>query len=224
MFAKYNALLKTHPYKTNMFTSGVLFGLGDGMAQYLFPHPHEDLTEPSYNYARTLRAAVYGTFFFAPCSVAWHGKKLPTILNPFVSARSRMTLLPKRLNIYDNLFRLTLDQLFVPALVWIPMYNIVMTTLAMHENPLALAREKLQNNWWNVLKANWTVWPLFHVLNLFFVPVHLRIFTANLWSVAWNSFLSFVHNTSGHGKGSGKLIEELVDIEDELEEQTMVYS
>ena len=46
----------------------------------------------------------------------------------------------------------------------------------------------------------------------------------NIWSIGWNCFLSFVHNTGGHGKGSGKVLEEIVDIETADEEQTMVYS
>ena len=35
--------------------------------------------------------------------------------------------------------------------------------------------------------------------------------------------LSFVHNTKGHGRGSGRKIEELLDIEDDAQEITMVY-
>jgi len=167
---------------------------------------------------------IYGSVFFAPISVKWTTKTLPHIHSPFLSAlrRSRMSL--RRIEIYDNLFRLTLDSLLMPSLVWIPMYNTVMSALALHEDFLDVAAEKLRNNWWNVLKANWTVWPPLQLVNLFFVPVHLRIVVANVWSIGWNCFLSFVHNTLGHGKGSGKILEELVDIETADEEQTMVYA
>ncbi|EDK39900.2 hypothetical protein PGUG_03998 [Meyerozyma guilliermondii ATCC 6260] len=218
----YSSLFKKHPFKANMTSTGIFFGTGDALAQLLFPHKDGD--ESEFNFQRTLRAMIYGSCFFAPMGVLWYGRKLPSLKNPFLSATHRQQWSQKKVNAADILYRVGLDQLFVPALVWIPMYNIVMTTLAMHEHPLEVAAEKLRNNWWNVLKANWTVWPIFQLASFTLIPVHLRIVCANVWSVGWNCFLSFAHNTPGHGKGSGHVIEELVDIEDSEQEQTMVYS
>ncbi|KAG7192663.1 uncharacterized protein KQ657_001443 [Scheffersomyces spartinae] len=217
-----------------MVTTGVLFATGDILAQAMFPHvDHLDNDNPeehkdtslwtTFHYPRTLRAMIYGSFFFAPISVMWQTRKLPLIKNPFIH-RYRQIWPHSKIHFYDSTWRLSIDQLFMPSLVWIPLYNTVMTVLALHDNPLHLAKEKLENNWWRVLKASWTVWPAFQFANLMWTPVHLRIVAANLWSVGWNCFLSFVHNTKGHGKGSGKKLEELVDIETDDEEQTMVYS
>jgi protein Mpv17 len=225
-FRFYNGLLATHPYKTNMVCTGIFFGTGDCVAQYFFPHrdhEHGDIVT-GYNWQRTVRAWTYGTFFFAPCAVLWYGKTLPKIKNPFLSAQRRAKMSEKRETMADVVFRVALDQMFVPALVWIPMYNTVMLTLAMHEHPLDVAMDKLNRNWWTVLKANWTVWPAFQLVLFLFIPVHLRVVCANLYSVCWNCFLSFVHNTPGHGKGTDHRIEALVDIEDEAQEVTMVYS
>lgn len=209
-----------------MFTTSVLFGAGDCLAQGLFPHHvDDDLNKPTeFHSDRLVRAMIYGCFFFAPVSVKWTTKTLPFIHSPFLSATKRATKSFLSINVHDNLYRLVVDSLFMPSIVWIPMYNIVMSALALHDDPLAVAREKLENNWWNVLKANWTVWPPLQLVNLFFVPIHLRIVVSNVWSIGWNCYLSFVHNTLGHGKGSGHLIEELVDIETADEEQTMVYA
>lgn len=223
-----------------MITTGIFFGAGDIIAQSFFPHKtiHTEITErgdtreveiiSEYAYPRTLRAMIYGSLVFAPISVLWHGKTLPKIKNPFISLFRRNKMhenpkLRKRLHFYDTVFRLGLDQLIFPGLVWIPLYNTVMVTLALHENPLDVVRQKLQNNWWNVLRASWTVWPGFQLFNLYFIPVHLRIVCLNIWATGWNAFLSFVHNTKGHGKGSGHKLEELVDIEDDQQEITMVY-
>ena len=228
IFHAYNRLLKVHPFKTNMLTTGFFFGTGDAVAQKLFPHKTDNDEVEPYNVPRSLRAITYGGIFFAPISVLWHGKTLPFLKNPLVSVLRRKAMqespkLKTRLHLYDTLFRLAIDQLFFPAIVWIPLYNIVMVTLSLHEHPLDEAFDKLHNNWWNVLKASWTVWPAFPMLNLFFIPVHLRIVAANIWSTGWNAFLSFVHNTKGHGKGSGRRVEEIVDIEDDQHEVTMVY-
>lgn len=226
MFRRYNELLKKHPFRTNMVTTGILFGTGDAVAQHFFPHqvPDDPDYVSHYNFQRTLRACIYGSVFFAPCAVMWYGRKLPTIKNPFMSAARRAKMLPKREELGDVVFRVALDQLFVPGLIWIPMYNIVMSALALHEHPLDVAIAKLEKNWWNVLKASWTVWPVFQLFSFIFVPVHLRVLASNFWSIGWNCFLSFVHNTPGHGKGTGHKIEELVDIEDDAEETTMVYN
>lgn len=205
-----------------MATTGILFGLGDGMAQFLFPVYNEN-GETEYNKQRTLRAMTFGFFIHAPINVKYSIKTLPKLRNPMID-KYRSIWSAKKIHFFDSLFRVTIDQLFVPGLMWIPLYNISMCHLAMHENPMELAMDKLRNNWWTVLKASWTVWPAFQMFNLMFVPVHLRIFCANIWSVGWNCFLSFIHNTLGHGKGSGHKIEELVDIQDEEQEITMVYS
>lgn len=225
-FRLYNRLLKTHPYKTNMVGSGMFFGTGDLLAQYLFPHQEDENGEKqaSFHYDRTIRAMIYGCFFFGPVSVKWTTKTLPFITSPFLSAARRSTMRPTSIYIHDNLFRLVVDGLFLPSLVWIPMYNTVMSALALHPDFLDVAEEKLRNNWWNVLKANWTVWTPLQLFNLFCVPVHLRIVVSNVWLIGWNCFLSFVHNTGGHGKGSGHILEEIVDIETADEEQTMVYA
>lgn len=226
LFHLYNGLLKTHPYKVNMIGSGFFFATGDVLAQYLFPHHiDDDLDKPTeFHFLRTLRAMVYGMCFFGPISVKWHTKTLPFFKNPFLSSLRRTQMKPRLINIHDNLFRLAVDTLIMPGFVWIPMYNTVMSVLAFHSDPFTVAANKLQNNWWNVLKSSWTVWVPLQLVNLFFVPIHLRIVIANVWSIGWNCFLSYVHNTKGHGKGSGKLLEELVDIESADEEQTMVYA
>ncbi|CAI5757706.1 unnamed protein product [Candida verbasci] len=241
IFHRYNELLKRHPFKTNMVSTGLFFGFGDAIAQSCFPHKFtkEEKDEKTgftkqvevvadYSIDRTLRALVYGSFFFAPLSVIWHGKTLPKIKNPFINfnRRNQMRNDPlqyPRLHLYDTLFRLSIDQLFIPGLIWIPLYNTVMVILAQHHDPFTVIKNKLETNWWTVLKASWTVWVPFQLLNLYFVPVYLRIVCSNIYAVGWNSFLSFIHNTKGHGKGSGKKIEELVDIEDDSNLTTMVY-
>lgn len=240
LFHRYNEILRKYPFRSNMITTGIFFGLGDFFAQKLFPHKtiHKEVNDKGeiveteqvtgYVFDRTTRALIYGTFFFAPISVLWHGKTLPKIKNPLINIfkRKKMEQIPhekKKLHFYDSVFRLGVDQLIFPGLIWIPLYNTVMVLLAQHENPFDVISNKLHNNWWTVLQASWTVWPGFQLFNLYFIPVHLRIVALNIWATGWNGFLSFVHNTKGHGKGSGRKIEELLDIEDDAQEITMVY-
>lgn len=224
-FQVYNRILKTHPYKANMFTTGMFFGVGDCLAQVLYPHHiDDDENKPTeYNPYRTLRACIYGSCFFGPLSTKWQTRILPSIRNPLITRARRARLSDRQQFFRDNLFRLSIDALVMPGLVWIPLYNTAMSTLALHDDPLMVAKEKLQANWWNVLRASWIVWLPLQVFNLFFVPVHMRVVLANIWSIGWNCFLSFCHNTKGHGKESGRVLESIVDIETADEEQTMVY-
>jgi protein Mpv17 len=44
-------------------------------------------------------------------------------------------------------------------------------------------KEKLENNWWNALKANWNIWPAVQLVNFRFVPLDMRIVVVNIISV-----------------------------------------
>lgn len=210
-------LLKKYPYRTNMFTSGLLFGTGDCLAQFLFPHEDENGNKSKYDYYRTLRTVSYGSIFFAPIAVKWYSKTLPFLRNPFISLKNRSIWSSRRITTFDNAFRVGIDQLFFPGLIWIPMYNVVMSTLAMNEKPLEVAREKLEKNWWNILKTSWSVWPIFQIISFTFIPIHLRIVCSNVCSIGWNCFLSFVHNSKTHF--DSKFLEEI----HELDETTVNY-
>ena len=59
----------------NSLGCGLFFTMGDYVAQSLFPkEPDQPL-----DYHRIMRAGIYGSCFFAPISVLWHGKTLPKI-------------------------------------------------------------------------------------------------------------------------------------------------
>ncbi|ODV80676.1 putative ethanol metabolism and heat shock tolerance protein [Suhomyces tanzawaensis NRRL Y-17324] len=231
IFRAYNDLLLRRPFITNMCSTGLFFGIGDLMAQHFFPVKTVDedgVEEPlPFNLARTQRAVIYGFCVFGPVSVVMQRKILPRIFNPFLSKARRLAMeqapkLKKRLLFYDVLFRVFIEQC-AAGLLYIPMYNTVMTVLAGHENPLQLTAERLRQNWWTVYKASWLMWPGFQMFNLYFLPAHYRIVAVNVWSINWTGFLSFIHNTSGHGKGSGHRLEEILDIQDDDQELTMVY-
>ncbi|RCK55067.1 Protein SYM1 [Candida viswanathii] len=224
LFHRYNELLKRRPWITNSLGCGIFFTIGDYAAQSLFPK------EPDLplDHKRMIRAGLYGSCFFAPISVLWHGKTLPKLKNPFINLfhRKKMEQVPamrKKLHFYDSVFRMGIDQLIFPGFVWIPLYNTVMVILAGRDDPFQVIQDKLYNNWWRVLSANWTVWPGFQLFNLYFIPVHLRIVALNVWATGWNTFLSFVHNTKGHGHGSGHRLEEIVDIDDDEQEFYVFY-
>lgn len=234
VFHRYTALVKKYPYRVNALTSGLLFGLGDYVSQRLFPdanlHHHDPEAHPAvnmfklarfdthdtpYNYQRTLRAVVYGLVVFSPLATWWQTRMLPRIHFPMLAFRrqymSATTQRQLRLHIYDTMARLFVDQMTMPSLVFIPLYNFCMVAMAGYDHPFAVTREKLEKNWWNVLKASWTVWGGFQLALLLWIPVHLRVLAANFWQVGWLSFLSYCHNSKHHSK----LLDELVEVNDQ---------
>lgn len=61
------------------------------------------------------------------------------------------------------------------------------------------------------------------VNKFFYIPVHLRIVAANICSVGWNCFLSYLYNGKAHGDHQKEeILDHLVDPDEEIEETTMV--
>ena len=55
-------------------------------------------------------------------------------------------------------------------------------------------KQKLETTWWPALKANWMVWPAVQFVNFSFLPLQYRLFFANIVSIGWNSYLSWVNS------------------------------
>lgn len=211
IFRKYNRLLQEHPFKTNMVSSGIFFFIGDCIAQRYFADDRqkEEFKQKGLDLQRSARAITYGSFFFAPVGVIWYGRALPNVKNPFLSEHSRQTWSYTMRHGADSFYRTIVDQLIAPGFIWIPMYNTVHTFLSFPEHPVEEVKDRLQRNWWKILSTSWCVWPSFQLLNLFFVPPHIRTASTNLISIFWNCFLSSNFNKKHHLAGTEALIEPL---------------
>jgi protein Mpv17 len=53
---------------------------------------------------------------------------------------------------------------------------------------------KLRNSYWEVLKANWKIWPAVQCLNFSIVPLQYRLLFVNIVSLGWNAYLSVAAN------------------------------
>lgn len=187
----YKHLLTKRPHTTNAVMTGSLFGIGDIAAQLLFSHseyPSSDKYDivsddyvrflDSYDYLRTLRAITYGSLIFS-----FIGKKWYNILHYNVRFSNMHNSHWK-----NQLLRVSVDQLlFAP--ISLPFYFGCMTI--MEGQPIAVAKQKLEVEWWNTLKVNWTIWPLFQTINFSFIPVQHQLLVVNLMAIFWNAFLSY---------------------------------
>lgn len=166
-FAKYNQLLATRPLITNVITTGFLFGAGDALAQSI------ERKESGFDGTRLSRAVIYGAVIFAPLGDRWY-----RLLNGVKVGKSKAV---------NTAARVGLDQLVFAPLIGIPLYYSAMT--AMEGGTTQNVKQKLGDNWWKTLTANWTVWPAVQTVNFAFVPVQLRLLVVNLISIVWNCYL-----------------------------------
>lgn len=186
---RYNAKLAARPLLTQSVTTAVLFATGDVTAQQLV----EKRGLAKHDVTRTGRMALYGgcecpaaarpgaphrmltgAGFFGPVATTWFG----------ILAR-RVTLRNARL---ETLARVACDQtLFAPVMI-----GAFLSSMAAMEG--ASPKERLETKWWPALQANWMLWPFVQFVNFTFLPLQHRVLFANVISIGWNSYLSWVNS------------------------------
>lgn len=110
---------------------------------------------------------------FGPAATTWFG-----FLSRNVNVRNRKL---------ETLARVACDQLlFAPVAI-----GVFLSSMATMER--ASVKERLDNVWWPALKANWMLWPFVQVVNFTFLPLQHRVLFANIVSIGWNCYLSWVN-------------------------------
>lgn len=175
ILALYEGVLKRHPKKTNAIVTGTLFGLGDAIAQLVFSNDDKDV---KYDYARTARSVIYGSMVFSFIGDKWF---------KFLNNKVNLPNVPH--SKWSNvLYRVGVDQLSFAPLV-IPFYFGCLTL--MEGKSLGVAKQKIEDRWWDTLKTNWAVWPAFQLINFSVVPLQHRLLAVNCIAVFWNTYLSY---------------------------------
>ncbi|KAH7001684.1 putative integral membrane protein, Mpv17/PMP22 family [Ilyonectria destructans] len=169
-FRWYSAKLAARPLLTQSVTTAVLFATGDITAQQLVQKRGLE----KHDMIRTGRMALYGGFVFGPAATTWFG-----VLARNVNVRN------KRL---ETLARVACDQLlFAPVMI-----GVFLSSMATMEG--ASVKERLDKTYWPALSTNWMVWPFVQMINFTFLPLQHRVLFANVVSIGWNSYLSWVNS------------------------------
>ncbi|SPO02164.1 related to glomerulosclerosis protein Mpv17 [Cephalotrichum gorgonifer] len=186
----YRGVLASRPILTQSVTTGLLMATGDIIAQQGFEKKGRN-----HDAVRTARMTGYGAFIFGPAAANWY-----RFLNRYVVLGNKNT---------EIAARVVLDQgLFSPAAVGV--FLGTMGVLEGRQDPGA----HVQEHYWQVLKANWMVWPAFQVVNFKFIPTEHRLSFANVVAIGWNCYLSYANS---HKKDEVKEgVKELVRKEAEM--------
>ncbi|KAM4058103.1 peroxisomal protein [Hirsutella rhossiliensis] len=170
LFRWYNGKLASRPLLTQSVTTAVLFATGDITAQQLV----DKRGIKGHDLTRTGRMALYGGFVFGPVATTWFG---------FLARRVNFS--NRRI---ETLARVACDQtLFAPVMI-----GVFLSSMATMEG--ASPKERLQRTWWPALQTNWMVWPFVQIVNFTFLPLQHRVLFANIISIGWNCYLSWVNS------------------------------
>ncbi|KAI5818555.1 hypothetical protein BZA77DRAFT_386160 [Pyronema omphalodes] len=187
IFRAYQRQIANHPFRTGAITSGFLFGMGDVIAQQGI----EKKGIHHHNFAATARMAAYGSCVFGPAAVGWY-----KVLEKYIVIKNRPNI--------EMISRVAADQLiFAP--IGIAVFFASMATMEGID-----PQEKLAESWWVALRANWNVWPAVQLVNFRFVPLEMRVLFANVISVGWNSYLSWLNSLQSNKKASPSLEPEVI--------------
>lgn len=131
-----------------------------------------------YDYLRTIRAVTYGSLIFSFIGNKWY---------KFLHYKVKFPDIPNS-HWKNQLLRVSVDQLlFAP--ISLPFYFGCMTL--MEGQSIDVVKRKLADEWWNTLKVNWTIWPLFQTINFSLIPLQHQLLAVNLVAIFWNTFLSY---------------------------------
>ncbi|KAL4919074.1 protein sym1 [Aspergillus aurantiobrunneus] len=170
MLRWYQAKLAKQPILTASFTSAVLFGAGDTLAQQAVDRRGLE----KHDLARTGRMALYGGAVFGPAATLWFG-----FLQRHVVLKNAKATIAARVAVDQGLFTPTHLTCFL-------------TSMAVMEgiDPI----EKWKSSFLPSYKANLTIWPMVQGINFAFVPLELRVLVVNVISLGWNCILSVINS------------------------------
>ncbi|KAL9969087.1 hypothetical protein ACROYT_G021254 [Oculina patagonica] len=172
-FTWYNEMLDKYPIRTKCITSGVLYGVGDYIAQKATG------SQNSINDKRLLRAAIYGSIIMAPLAHV-HFNFLEWLVVKKIAARA--SLVP--------FVKMFFDQFGYWSPIITAVYHVSMG--AMEGLSYNDTMERLKELYWPTLKACWMIWPMVMVVNFKFVPIAHQLNFCLAVSLVWATILSVI--------------------------------
>lgn len=173
----YSGALKKSPLLTKACTSLVGFMLGDLIAQHVGSSHHE-----SMDVLRVLRLGAYGLCLDGPLGSMWYDW-LEANVNPTNPTSTSSVLI-----------KTALDQV-VYASFGTALFFATITTLEGHPGAVP---DVVAAKFFPTLAANYTIWPIAHMVNFRWVPSQYRLLYNNVVSIGWLALLSVIaHSHSG---------------------------
>ncbi|KAL1823374.1 hypothetical protein ACET3Z_010152 [Daucus carota] len=182
----YEEALKTNPVLAKMMISGVVYSLGDWIAQCVEGKP---LFE--FDRTRMFRSGLVG--FTLHGSLSHYYYQFCETLFPFQD----WWVVPAKV---------AFDQT-VWAAVWNSIYYIFLGLLRL-ESPISIFSE-LKASFWPMLTAGWKLWPFAHIITYGVIPVEQRLLYVDCVELIWVTILSTISNEKSEARISEAPDEEI---------------
>eukprot|EP01018_Ginkgo_biloba_P022199 Gb_00884 [translate_table: standard] len=173
----YEEALKTNPVLAKMVISGVVYSLGDWIAQCYEGKP---LFE--FNRIRMFRSGLVG--FSLHGSLSHYYYHLCEALFPFQD----WWVVPAKVAFDQTIW----------AAVWNSIYYVVLGLLRF-ESPANIFGE-LRATFWPLLTAGWKLWPFAHLITYGVIPVEQRLLWVDCVELIWVTILSTYSNEKSEAR------------------------
>jgi hypothetical protein len=201
----YITKLDTHPITTKGITSGLISGSGDLLCQSIIANKRKETTSTTheFDWMRTLRFTILGSFLVAPTVHLWYGMLMRRIPGTGVSAIAK---------------RLFCDQgLFAP--LFTPTFIATLTVLEHLSSPLGQNHnqeqqhdaqnnnddnsnqhnsdlythltDRFKNDVPDAILVGWSMWVPSMAVMFAVVPVKFQVLYSNCVGFVWNAYLSW---------------------------------
>jgi len=201
LWRRYSESVLRRPLLTKAATAAAIFFVSDTAAQYVVRDVGEEDGVESEEFvwdgSRALSGSAFGIVATAWLHYWWN------LLEVVAEARVPVA----RYRLANAAVKVLIDQ-SVGAPMYVYTYYAVTnflrrladetdptagdTTARAWKDTNAKAREML----WPTMARHWTVWPLVHSLNFYFVPLHHRVLVQNAALVGWSGYLSYLNNNA----------------------------
>ncbi|KAJ1691692.1 hypothetical protein LUZ63_015847 [Rhynchospora breviuscula] len=175
----YEEALKANPVLAKMMISGIVYSLGDWIAQCYEGKPLFD-----FDRARMFRSGLVG--FTLHGSLSHYYYYICEALFPF----DDWWVVPAKV---------AFDQTIWSA-IWNSIYYLVLGLLRM-ESPLTTFSE-LKATFWPMLTAGWKLWPFAHLITYGVIPVEQRLLWVDCVELVWVTILSTYSNEKSEARNS----------------------
>ncbi|GER32156.1 peroxisomal membrane 22 kDa family protein [Striga asiatica] len=184
----YQNCLSNHPVKTQVISSGVIWGFGDVVAQVVtqsttrahHSKTHDADNELKINWRRVASTTLFGLGFIGPVGHFWY-EGLDRII------RVRLKLRP-------NSFRFVATKVAADGIIFGPIDLLVFFTYMGFASgkTSAQVKEDVKRDFLPALILEGGVWPAVQVANFRFIPVRYQLLYVNFFCLLDSCFLSWV--------------------------------
>lgn len=173
----YEEALKTNPVLAKMMISGVVYSIGDWIAQCVEGKP---LFE--FDRTRMFRSGLVG--FSLHGSLSHYYYYLCEAIFPFQD----WWVVPAKVMFDQTIW----------AAIWNSIYFVVLGILRF-ESPVTIFTE-LKATFWPMLTAGWKLWPFAHIITYGVIPIEQRLLWVDCVELVWVTILSTLSNEKSEAR------------------------